>query len=69
MATFQLSDKTLEQLAELAEWSLHTQFQEFSNPPSDEDRQLMLLVWTMLSKDVPPFFARQFGWNHTSNKP
>ena len=64
-----MSDNTLPvplsqllQLIELAESALIMQYTEFSNGPTDEDRDLMLSLWRLVGKEVPPYFFRYFGW-------
>lgn len=52
----------LMQLIELAEDSIYTSESEFSNPPTDEERGLMLSLYRLVGKEVPPFFVRNFGW-------
>ena len=49
-------------LLELAEDSIDVQYGEFSNRPSEEDRDLMLAMWRVAGKEVPEFFRRTFGW-------
>ena len=51
-------------LIELAEGDVWTAYSEFSNDPTEEDRELMLAMWRLADKEVPPYFARTFGWKH-----
>ena len=50
------------QLLALAEDSLLTQYSEFSNDPTDEDQGLMLSLYRLAGKEVPPAFFSYFGW-------
>jgi hypothetical protein len=58
-----ISRDQLTQLIELAEEDLVTQYSEFSNDPTNKDRELMLSLYRLVGKEVPPFFARTFGWS------
>lgn len=49
-------------LIELTEDDLLAQYSEFSNDPTDEDRELMLSLYRLVGKEVPEFFRRTFGW-------
>lgn len=46
----------------LAEEALYTQDTEFSDPPTDKDRDLMLSLYRLVGKEIPPFFSRTLGW-------
>ena len=52
----------LMRLIELAEELLWVQYSEYSNHPTDGDRELMLSLWRLVGKEVPSFFARKFDW-------
>jgi len=47
---------------ELAENSIYMSESEFNDPPTSQQRDLMLSLYRLVGKEVPPFFARHFGW-------
>ena len=57
-----ISRDKLMQLLELAEDSLFTRYSEFSSNPTDEERELLLSLYRLAGKEVPPYFAETFGW-------
>lgn len=57
-----ITREDFDKLLYLAEEALDLRYSEFSNDPTDEDRELMLKMWALIGKDVPGFFCRNFGW-------
>ena len=57
-----ISRDKLMQLLEVAEEALYLQYSEFSNTPTDEERELLLSLYRLAGKEVPPYFAKTFGW-------
>jgi len=57
-----LSENQLMQLMELAEDELITRYEEFSESPTNDERELMLSLYRLVEKDVSIYFARIFGW-------
>ena len=49
-------------LIELAEDAIQVRDEEYSNDPTDEERELMLSLYRLVGKDVPEYFRRIFGW-------
>ena len=59
----EIEKQQLFDLLMLAEEALSIQYQEFSNSPTDEDRELMLSMYRLAGKEVPDFFQRTFQWS------
>ena len=52
----------LNQLFAMADECLDMRFHEYSSPPSNEEKELMLHLCRLLGREVPILFVSKFGW-------